>query len=484
MSTIGLVASLAMAVGAPLIYADQAYSIQKKRSSTGFSKDVCAVLLLANIARCFWWLSERFELPLLLQSVLMIISQLGLLGLLLKYREGSYASSAFTSSSEDYAGGRDPGPAGARGGPARGARPSTTAGQGQSGERESLRSSQPEPAAQGRGTASRAPAPDAGFAALFSGSSSRGGYAPVLSGLHLPTLPYLEPSSAGPEVHEEVEEEEEEDQEPTSLLTRTTRRAHKVARRRGTQLKTLLGVRSDGSLRQDGSSSSRPLGFWTWTTMPSYLAFLFLYCLLLLFLHLIFSSSSTYNSLLGLYALGLESALPLPQLLANQRRRSLSGFRLSVLAGWLFGDLFKTAYFLFRSSPWPFLLGGCFALAIDVGIVVQSRMFQEQTEKDDREEEERKRADEALRLEEEAAAAAYHGGVGVGAGGADVLDVSSRRRRDEDLDQDLEDDALLFDSAKVDGMSGKGRGGAGAGAAGGGDLSSGSKVFTIEADED
>jgi hypothetical protein len=200
-----------------------------------------------------------------LQSVLMIVSQLGLLGLLLKYREGSYASSAFTSSSEDYARGRDPGPAAARRGPARNTG-AATAGQEQNGERESLRSSQPEPALQSRGAASRAP--DAGFAALFSGSGTRGGYAPVLSGLQLPTLPYLEPSSAGPEVHEEDGEEEEEDQEPTSLLTRTTRRAHKVARRRGAQLKTLLGVRTDGSLRQDGSSSSRPLGFWTWTTMP------------------------------------------------------------------------------------------------------------------------------------------------------------------------------------------------------------------------
>lgn len=106
---------------------------------------------------------------------------------------------------------------------------------------------------------------------------------------------------------------------------------------------------------------------------------------------------------------------------------------------------------------------------------MQSRMFQEQTERDDREEEERKRADEALRLEEEAAAGIRRGG----AAGADPLDVSTRRRRDEDLDQELEDDALLFDSAKLDSMAGKG-----GTRTGGGDLSSGSKVFTIEADED
>lgn len=49
------------AIGAPLVYADQAWSIGKRRNSEGFSKDVCAVLLIANIARCFWWFHERFE---------------------------------------------------------------------------------------------------------------------------------------------------------------------------------------------------------------------------------------------------------------------------------------------------------------------------------------------------------------------------------------------------------------------------------------
>jgi hypothetical protein len=32
------------------------------RDSTGFSRDVCAVLLIANITRCFFWLGNRFEL--------------------------------------------------------------------------------------------------------------------------------------------------------------------------------------------------------------------------------------------------------------------------------------------------------------------------------------------------------------------------------------------------------------------------------------
>jgi len=32
------------------------------RDSTGFSKDICGILLLANIARCFFWIGRQFEI--------------------------------------------------------------------------------------------------------------------------------------------------------------------------------------------------------------------------------------------------------------------------------------------------------------------------------------------------------------------------------------------------------------------------------------
>ncbi|KAH9840090.1 uncharacterized protein C8Q71DRAFT_476803 [Rhodofomes roseus] len=79
-------ASVGMAVGPPLVYADQAYSIVRKKDSTGFSRDVCAILLLANITRCFFWLGSRFETALLLQSIFMIFAQLALLYICIKYR--------------------------------------------------------------------------------------------------------------------------------------------------------------------------------------------------------------------------------------------------------------------------------------------------------------------------------------------------------------------------------------------------------------
>jgi hypothetical protein len=45
---------------------------------TGFSRDVCAILLIANITRCFYWLGNRFEFALLLQSIFMIVAQVRL----------------------------------------------------------------------------------------------------------------------------------------------------------------------------------------------------------------------------------------------------------------------------------------------------------------------------------------------------------------------------------------------------------------------
>ncbi|GAB1518226.1 hypothetical protein RhiTH_001285 [Rhizoctonia solani] len=79
MTWISTLSSIGMAVGPPLVYADQAVSIVRNKDSSGFSRD-------ANIARCFFWLGNRFEFPLLIQSILMILAQLALLYICIRYR--------------------------------------------------------------------------------------------------------------------------------------------------------------------------------------------------------------------------------------------------------------------------------------------------------------------------------------------------------------------------------------------------------------
>lgn len=131
------------------------------------------------------------------------------------------------------------------------------------------------------------------------------------------------------------------------------------------------------------TSRGRPLNFWQWSDYNSYLVFLLLFSLLLLLLYVIFSSSSTFIALLGYIALGLESTLPIPQLIANYRRKSLAGFRTSVLVGWLGGDSFKLLYFLLKGSPVQFTSCAVFQLSVDLAILAQSRLYKAQTEADE-----------------------------------------------------------------------------------------------------
>ncbi|KAG7443670.1 uncharacterized protein BT62DRAFT_953401 [Guyanagaster necrorhizus] len=208
-SWLSTAASIGMAVGPPLVYADQAVSIVRRQDATGFSRDVCAILLLANITRCFFWLGNHFELALLLQSVLMILAQLALLYICIRYR------------------------------------------------------------------------------------------------------PTISPENLG--------------------------------------------------------TSIRPFSFWQWSTYTQYIEFLAGFILLEAILFLILGRSDVFVSLLGFVALGLESTLPIPQLISNFKQRSLYGFRMSTLIGWAGGDTFKTVYFFLQESPLQFKVCAIFQLSIDFG---------------------------------------------------------------------------------------------------------------------
>lgn len=85
------------------------------------------------------------------------------------------------------------------------------------------------------------------------------------------------------------------------------------------------------------------------------------------------AQSELYIALLGLVGLGIESLLPIPQILSNKRSQSCRGFRLSVLASWLVGDTTKMSYFFLGSDPVPtsFKLCGLMQFACDCYLGVQ-----------------------------------------------------------------------------------------------------------------
>uniref|UniRef100_A0A8C8JUK0 Solute carrier family 66 member 2 n=2 Tax=Oncorhynchus tshawytscha TaxID=74940 RepID=A0A8C8JUK0_ONCTS len=74
-------ASCVMVFGGTLPYLPQYQEIQRSSITEGFSTRVCLLLLIANILRIFFWMGKQFELTLLLQSVVMIITMLAMLHL-------------------------------------------------------------------------------------------------------------------------------------------------------------------------------------------------------------------------------------------------------------------------------------------------------------------------------------------------------------------------------------------------------------------
>ena len=79
---------------APLIaYLFQINKFYKTKSSRGFSKYLCLLLFLGNIFRIFFWFGTRFKNVLLYQSIGIVIFQIILIHLCIKFQEKSYNSS-------------------------------------------------------------------------------------------------------------------------------------------------------------------------------------------------------------------------------------------------------------------------------------------------------------------------------------------------------------------------------------------------------
>ena len=68
-------------------YLFQAMKFKQRKSTKGFAKFLCFLLLMANILRCMFWLGKRFNLTLLFQSIVVIVSQIYLIHVYFQYQD-------------------------------------------------------------------------------------------------------------------------------------------------------------------------------------------------------------------------------------------------------------------------------------------------------------------------------------------------------------------------------------------------------------
>lgn len=85
---------------APLYtYGTTCWSIHKRKTSVGYSIDICATMLISSILRILYYFISPYELSLLQQSVVMIAIQCVLLKVSLAYRPHTYNPDALSDTS-------------------------------------------------------------------------------------------------------------------------------------------------------------------------------------------------------------------------------------------------------------------------------------------------------------------------------------------------------------------------------------------------
>ncbi|CAL3970305.1 unnamed protein product [Diplocarpon coronariae] len=125
------------------------------------------------------------------------------------------------------------------------------------------------------------------------------------------------------------------------------------------------------SAREGEFGFQRPYNFWQWRSPKPYWQFLMYMFVGLVFGELILSTMPSvyalYSASLGIAGLSIEATLPVPQILSNRRSRSCKGFRFSVLASWIAGDVMKMLWFFTATTeiPWTFKLCGIFQMCCD-----------------------------------------------------------------------------------------------------------------------
>lgn len=68
-------------------YIFQVNKFKRNKSSKGFAKYICLILIISNILRIYYWVGKQYSISLLYQSVVVIVCQLFLMHYYIRYRD-------------------------------------------------------------------------------------------------------------------------------------------------------------------------------------------------------------------------------------------------------------------------------------------------------------------------------------------------------------------------------------------------------------
>lgn len=121
--------------------------------------------------------------------------------------------------------------------------------------------------------------------------------------------------------------------------------------------------------------------FWQWTDFQSYvealMTFLAIGCVVMFF----FLHVEPFVEAVGFLAVFTEALLGTPQFYRNMKNKSTFGMSVPMVLMWTSGDVFKTSYFVLRSSPVQFVVCGALQVCVDLAILSQVWLYRANTVK-------------------------------------------------------------------------------------------------------
>lgn len=311
---VGYVSASFMVVGGVLPYVPQYKQIKKTQDPEGFSLHVCLALLIANTLRILFWFSSRFEIPLLVQSVVMNITMFIMIHLCVTVRRNNAimrTRERVFSGDETLLEARES---------INKAIEEHTKGDGVISNRAAVTTTT---AATNSTTIEGAPA------GKLTNSTTIG------IGSTLPTH-HHHPSSVG-------------------------------------SAGTPGGLKKSRSRHYIVDFDSRY--FWNWTDFQSYLDFMLVVWVVGAAITYLMLTVTWFMETVGFLAVFTEAMLGAPQFLRNYRNKSTHGMSICMVIMWTAGDMFKTGYFILRNAPTQFWICGTLQVSLDLAILLQVYIY-------------------------------------------------------------------------------------------------------------
>lgn len=310
-----------MVVGGVLPYIPQYRQIKQTQDPEGFSLLVCLALLLANSLRILFWFFSRFELPLLVQSVVMNLTMFLMIHLCVNVRRNN----AIMRMRERVFSGTDV---------------FVSEGYAKSGE-----------------------------GALAGGGGAGGGVVNIHRASSASFASHHSATGGGAVT-------------TTTTATVTANPNNTTTIGIGS---TLVTPSSDGSAGQPGSlrkSRSRHYildfdsrYFWQWTDFQSYVDFMLVVWAVGAAITYLMLSVTWFMETIGFLAVFTEAMLGLPQFVRNYKNKSTHGMSICMVIMWTAGDMFKTGYFVLRNAPTQFWICGTLQVSLDLAILLQVYIY-------------------------------------------------------------------------------------------------------------